>query len=71
MCGRLVVEHGQPHLLEIVLTLHLPCGFPRRLHRRQQKRHEDPDDRDDDQQLNQGKTVAMIVHFSSISSTWL
>jgi hypothetical protein len=55
--GALVLEAAQSELLKVVLTLPDPRCFPRRLHRRQQQRGQDADDRDDDQKLDEGKTV--------------
>jgi len=53
------VERVQRHrqLLDIVRAAHSPGRFPRRLHGRQQQAHQDADDRNDHQQLDQGKTV--------------
>ena len=45
----------QADLLEVVHALVPPGRLACRLDRRQQQRHEDADDRDDDQQLDQGK----------------
>ena len=52
---RVVALHGEAQLLQVVGTLHPPRGFPRRLHRRQEQRNQDADDRDDGQQLHESK----------------
>ncbi len=51
--GVFVVQPGQPHLLEVVAALGSPRGLACRLHRRQQQRDEDPDDRDHDEQFDE------------------
>ena len=53
----LEIEHRQPELLEVVLALRLPRGLAGRLHRRQQQRDQDADDRNHHQQFHQRKTV--------------
>jgi hypothetical protein len=55
----LIVVHvqGQADLLQVVCTLSAPCRFPGRLHRRQQQRDQNADDRDDHKQLNQRKAT--------------
>ena len=60
--GRLVTQHGQPKLLEIVLALHVAAALRVCLHRRQQQGNQDADDRDDDQKLDKGKTCLSAVH---------
>ena len=52
LCG-LVVEAAQGELLEVVLALRDPRRLAGRLHRRQQQRDQDADDRDDHQKLDQ------------------
>jgi hypothetical protein len=52
-----MAQTGEGKLLQIVPALGLPGGLAGRLHRRQQKRDQDADDRNDHQQLDQGKTV--------------
>jgi hypothetical protein len=47
----------QPHLLQVVAALHPPRRLARRLHGRQQQRHQHPDDGDHHQQLNQRETM--------------
>jgi len=49
----------QADLAKIVLTLQPPRCFAGGLHRRQQESHERPDDRDDDEQLDQAETATM------------
>jgi hypothetical protein len=51
----LVIQQREPHLLQLVHTLRAPGRFTGRLHRGEQQRHQDPDDRDDDQQFNECK----------------
>ena len=48
----LVVQAAQGDLLEVVPALRLPGGLPRRLHRRQQQRDQDADDRDHHQKFH-------------------
>jgi hypothetical protein len=62
--GRLrEVVGGQPDLLEIIATLGPPRRFPGCLHRRQQERDQNPDDRDDHQQFHQRKrTSSLSIH---------
>jgi hypothetical protein len=45
-------------LVQVILTLCPPRGFPRVLHRRQQQGHEDRDDGDDDKQFDQTEAPA-------------
>src|SRR5262245_1977439 len=47
---------GQVHVFQIIQALSFPAGFAGALHRWQQERHEDTDDRDDDQQFDQGES---------------
>jgi hypothetical protein len=47
-----VVVEGQGELLHVVGALTSPGGFPGGLHRGQQQRDQNPDDRDHDQQLH-------------------
>ena len=53
-----VVVHGQPELLEVVLALGLPGRLSGLLDGRQQEGHQDGDDGDDHQQLDQRKALA-------------
>ena len=46
---RVVVVQPEPHLLEIVAALHPARGLASRLHRGQQQRDQNPDDRNDDE----------------------
>jgi hypothetical protein len=48
-----VTQQCQRNLLEIVLAFYSPRRLARGLNRWQQQRDEDPDDRDDDQQLDE------------------
>jgi len=50
-----VVQGRQRHLLEIVGALEASRGLPGALDGGEQKPDEDPDDRDDDKQFNEGK----------------
>jgi hypothetical protein len=50
------VVDGHPELLEVVHALIPPGRFPRLLHRRQQQRHEDGNNGDDNEQLDQRET---------------
>ncbi len=53
----MVVVQGQAELLEVVRALRPPRGLAGRLDRGQQQRDENGDDCDDDEQLDQGKTL--------------
>jgi hypothetical protein len=59
-----VVVHRQTDLLEVARALGAPSGFTRGLNGRQQQADENADNRDNDKQLNQGKTAASTVHGS-------
>jgi hypothetical protein len=50
--------HCKTKLLQIVRALHAPGGLACRLHGREQQRDQDGDDRDDHQELDQGKSSA-------------
>ena len=54
---RVVIVHGNADLPEFVGALGPASRLSGRLHRRQQQRDQDADDRDHHQQLNQCKTV--------------
>jgi hypothetical protein len=56
--GVVVVVDGNPNLLEIVFALHAPSRFPGLLNGREQNRHEDGDDRDDDQEFDEREASA-------------
>jgi hypothetical protein len=53
--GAQVVVEAQADLLKIVGALHAPRRLARHLHRRQQERDQDADDRNHDQKFNEGK----------------
>ena len=53
--GLLVVQAGQGDLFEVVAALHVPGGLAGGLHRRQQERDQNADDRDHHQQFHKGK----------------
>jgi hypothetical protein len=55
LVGMLVTVQRQAKLPDLVGTLASPRRFAGRLHRRQQERHQDADDRNDHQQLDQGE----------------
>ena len=55
-----IVGKGQPNLLEIVRALGPPRRFASRLHRRQEQRHQDTDDRDHHEQLHQREAARAI-----------
>ena len=55
--GALVLQTAQGKLPEVVFALHQPGSLAGRLHRRQQQRNQNPDDRNDHQQLDQRKTA--------------
>ena len=50
-----IIRKRQPQLLEVVLALTVPGCLAGLLNRRQQQCHQQPDDRDHDQQLDQRK----------------
>ena len=52
---------GDTDLLEIVRTLHTSRRFARCLNRGEKQTDQNTDDRNNDQQLNQGKTL--VLHF--------
>jgi len=67
----LMLQTSQRNLLEVVGTFCSPTGLARRLHRRQQKRHQHADDGDHRQELNecerstrQGLTLSSAVSLS-------
>jgi len=51
------VMHREHDLLHLVGALRAACGLASGLNRRQQQGHQNPDDGNDDQQLDQSKTV--------------
>ena len=53
--GRLVVVHGHADLVQIIPARRFSRRFARGLNGRQQQRHQDPDDGDDDEQLDKRK----------------
>jgi hypothetical protein len=57
----MVVVHGKPELLEVVPALRAPRRIPGHLHCGEKQGDQNRDDRDDDQQLDQGKTRRTIV----------
>jgi hypothetical protein len=61
---RVIVVQRQPNLLEIVGALGAPGG----LHRRQKEGDQDGNDRDDNQQLNQGKASTSRVQIRGMTS---
>jgi hypothetical protein len=54
----LVVHEGDADLVQVIGALSPPRRFTRRLHGRQQKGDQHPDDGDDDQELDERKTVS-------------
>ena len=53
-----VLHDPEPDLVEMTLAVHPPGRLPRVLHGRQQQADQDPDDRDDDQELDQREARA-------------
>ena len=53
----LVIQARQGELLDVVGALGHPRRLAGRLHRRQQQRNQDADDRNDDQKLDECKTA--------------
>ena len=52
-----VIEPRECDLLEVIATLRAPCRLTRRLHCRKQERHENSDDRNDDEQFDQSEAI--------------
>src|SRR5262249_6518175 len=61
--GRFIVVDRQPQLLQVVLTLRSPRGFPRLLHGRQQQRDQDRNDGDHHQKFDERKPALISFHF--------
>jgi hypothetical protein len=59
--GTLVIEQGEPNLLEIVGALRTTGRLAGRLHCRQQKRDQNGDDGDDHQKFDQGERLMMTL----------
>jgi hypothetical protein len=64
-----IVMDGQAKLLQIVLALHSSGRLSRRLYGRQQQRYENSNDRNDDQQLDQTKSMFRNVPHVAIQRT--
>ena len=61
--GALVVHGGQGQLFEVVRALHAAGGLTGRLHRREQERDQNGDDRDDNKELDECEAAAAVrVH---------
>jgi hypothetical protein len=60
----MVVLKSQTNLLQVVNALRSPRRLARRLNRRQQQGHQNPDNGNDHQQLNQGETPMRPDHDS-------
>jgi len=58
--GRFIIENRERGIVNIRLALSPPRRLPRGLDRRQQQRHKDPDDRNDDEQLDERKSSANL-----------
>jgi hypothetical protein len=61
-----IVVQRKAELLQVADTLRAPGGFARRLNGREQQRHQDADDRDDDEQLDQCKPCAAVTGMPAI-----
>src|ERR1039457_6255537 len=69
--GLFVSQASGPKLPEVVLTLGVAARLPRRIHGRQQHGDENPDDRDDHQQLYQSKAALLgNIMVRSVSEHW-
>jgi hypothetical protein len=58
----------QTNLFQIVRALHTSSRFTRRLNGRKEKPDQDTDDRDNDQQFDQGKTMASFLRITHENS---
>jgi len=63
--GVVVVVQREAKLFQIVQALRPPSRFAHMLHRRQQQRHKDADDRNRDQQLDERETVVRALRHGS------
>ena len=54
--GHFIALHGQDQLGQMMLTLSASCRLARGLHCGQHERNQNPDNRNDNQQFDQGKT---------------
>ena len=66
-----IIVQRQPDLLQVVGALHPPRGVARRLHRGQEQRDQDPDDRHDRQQLDQGEAARGSANALPVFSEWM
>jgi len=58
--GIVHVMHGQSELLQIIRTLHSPCGFTGCLHCRQKKGNQHSDDCDDNKKFNESEGNSLL-----------
>jgi len=63
-----VVVDTQAEVFEVIGARHSPCRLARRLNGRQKKRNQNSDYRDDDQKLNESKSVYIATppHFNIV-----
>ena len=57
----MVVVQGDAELLEVILALRARGGLAHPLHRGHQQPDQYRDDRDDDEQLHQGESTAVVM----------
>jgi hypothetical protein len=69
--GRFETQRRQCQLSKVVRTTDSPRRLSNLLNRRQQHTDEDPNDRDNDQQLDKSESflVSLNLHFRSLFST--
>ncbi len=67
LIGVVVVVQSDAELLQVVLTLRPPGGFPGLLNSRQQQSDENGDDRNDNEQFDQRKSVSSVSNHKKCS----
>jgi hypothetical protein len=55
------IVQREPNLFEVVRTLHPPGRLARGLHGREQQRHENANNRDDDQELHEREASPTFI----------
>jgi hypothetical protein len=70
LVGALVLQEREIDLLQIVNTLRTTRRFTRRLHGRQQQRHEDADNGDHDQKFDKRKRRPLSRAYFLVPAEW-